>query len=132
MLFYARTIVKPEYRCVEPPGQEAALALESLGESGVRVAVRLRPDPNLPVDGALSCGNGYPQGTAGGHQHRTCPGIGVRLLRPALGLLPQPGPESAPTHLRLVCPRLPRPPWHCLLYTSPSPRDRTRSRMPSS
>ena len=23
-------------------------------------------------------------------------------------------------------------PWHCLLYTSPSPRDRTRSRMPSS
>ena len=22
--------------------------------------------------------------------------------------------------------------WHCLLYTSPSPRDRTRSRMPSS
>ena len=24
------------------------------------------------------------------------------------------------------------PPWSCLLYTSPSPRDRTRSRMPSS
>ena len=24
------------------------------------------------------------------------------------------------------------PPWLCLLYTSPSPRDRTRSRMPSS
>ena len=24
------------------------------------------------------------------------------------------------------------PPWVCLLYTSPSPRDRTRSRMPSS
>ena len=24
------------------------------------------------------------------------------------------------------------PPFHCLLYTSPSPRDRTRSRMPSS
>ena len=23
-------------------------------------------------------------------------------------------------------------PWVCLLYTSPSPRDRTRSRMPSS
>ena len=22
--------------------------------------------------------------------------------------------------------------WYCLLYTSPSPRDRTRSRMPSS
>ena len=24
------------------------------------------------------------------------------------------------------------PAWNCLLYTSPSPRDRTRSRMPSS
>ena len=24
------------------------------------------------------------------------------------------------------------PSWDCLLYTSPSPRDRTRSRMPSS
>ena len=24
------------------------------------------------------------------------------------------------------------PPWHCLLYTSPSPRDATLSRMPSS
>ena len=26
----------------------------------------------------------------------------------------------------------PHIPWSCLLYTSPSPRDRTRSRMPSS
>ena len=124
MLFYARTIVKPEYRCVEPPGQEAALALESLGESGVRVAVRLRPDPNLPVDGAVSCRYGYPQGTAGGHQHRSCPGIGARLLRPAPGLLPQPGPESAPTHLRLVCPRLPRPPWHPTRQRQARPRRR--------
>ena len=29
-------------------------------------------------------------------------------------------------------PRLPAPHQVCLLYTSPSPRDRTRSRMPSS
>ena len=28
--------------------------------------------------------------------------------------------------------RDPKHPKHCLLYTSPSPRDRTRSRMPSS
>ena len=28
--------------------------------------------------------------------------------------------------------RTTRSPWCCLLYTSPSPRDRTRSRMPSS
>jgi len=59
MLYYAGRIVKPQNRCIEPPGQEAAHALESLVESGVRVAVRLRPDPNLPVDGALSGGYGY-------------------------------------------------------------------------
>src|SRR5271157_3756461 len=124
MLYYARTIVKPENRCFEPPGQEAAHALESLVESGVRSAVRLRPDPYLSVDGALSCGYGYPQGTAGGHQHRTRPGIGARLLRPAPGLLPQPGPESAPAHLRLVCPRLPRPPWHPTRQRQARPRRR--------
>src|SRR5664279_3997534 len=53
-------LVKPQNRCIAPPGQEAAHALESLVESGVRVAARLRPDPNFPVDGALSCGYGYP------------------------------------------------------------------------
>ena len=29
-------------------------------------------------------------------------------------------------------PTSPMPPWVCLLYTSPSPRDRQKSRMPSS
>ena len=96
MLYYGAAVVKHENRSIEPPGQEAAHALDSLVASGVRFAVRLRPDPNLPVDGALSGGNGYPQGTAGGHQHRTCPGIGARLLRPAPGLLPQSGFGSAP------------------------------------
>src|SRR5712675_687338 len=124
MLYYVATVVKPEIRCIELPGQEAAHALESLVESGVRFAVRLRPDPNLPVDGALSCGNGYPQGTAGGHQHRSRPGIGARLLRPAPGLLPQSGPESAPTHLRLVRPGLPRPPWHPTRQRQARPRRR--------
>ena len=124
MLYYARTIVKPENRCIELPGQEAAHALESLVESGVRFAVRLRPDPNLPVDGALSCGNGYPQGTAGGHQHRTRPGIGARLLRPAPGLLPQSGPGSEQAHPCLVCPRLPRPPWHPTRQRQARPRRR--------
>src|SRR5260370_42505927 len=112
MLYYARTIVKPEYRCIEPPGQEAAHALESLVEAGVRFAVRLRPDPNFPVDGALPGGNDYPQGTAGGHQHRARPGIGARLLRPAPALLPQPGSGSAQAHPRLVSPGRPRPPSH--------------------
>ena len=39
---------------------------------------------------------------------------------------------GAPTHglsrLKMYCDRI----KNCLLYTSPSPRDRTRSRMPSS
>jgi hypothetical protein len=53
MLYYARTIVKPESRILEPTGKEAAHALAPLVESGLRVAVRLRPDPDLPMDGAL-------------------------------------------------------------------------------
>jgi len=114
----------PNNRCIELPGQEAAHALEPLVESGVRSAVRLRPDPHLPVDGALSCGNGYPQGTAGGHQHRSCSGIGARLLRPAPGLLPQPGPEFEQAHLRLVRPGLPRPPRHPTCERQARPRRR--------
>ena len=39
-------------------------------------------------------------------------------------------PHVAPTHLRID--RAADAPRTCLLYTSPSPRDRTRSRMPSS
>ena len=38
------------------------------------------------------------------------------------------GTMSPHTVLRAIGPE----PWACLLYTSPSPRDRTRSRMPSS
>jgi hypothetical protein len=56
MLYYVVAIVKPEYRSIEPPGEEAAHALEILVESGVRFKVCLRSDPNLPLDGALSCG----------------------------------------------------------------------------
>ena len=36
--------------------------------------------------------------------------------------------SSAPTDVQAIATSL----WTCLLYTSPSPRDRTRSRMPSS
>src|SRR5664280_2009149 len=43
-------------------------------------------------------------------------------LEGALGVLPQVGDIAA--LFRLL--------YHCLLYTSPSPRDRTRPRMPSS
>ena len=60
MLYYTRNSVKPEYRSIHSPGQEAAHALELLVESSVRFAVRLRPQPNLPVDGVLPGGNDYP------------------------------------------------------------------------
>ena len=39
--------------------------------------------------------------------------------------------HPAPTSLQLAFSRIGRP-WHCLLYTSPSPRDLSTSRMPSS
>ena len=45
--------------------------------------------------------------------------VDVLLGDGAVGYLPADGP-------------LPDDTWACLLYTSPSPRDRTRSRMPSS
>jgi len=41
-------------------------------------------------------------------------------------ILIEPGQKAG---IELVCRG---PHWACLLYTSPSPRDRTRSRMPSS
>ena len=67
MLYYTAAVVKPENRCIAPPGQEAAHALELLVESGVRFAVRLRPDPNLLVDGALPGGIRHSQRSAGRH-----------------------------------------------------------------
>src|ERR1017187_10702646 len=79
MLYYAGAIVNPENRKIEPTGKEAAHALEPLVESGVRIAVRLRPDLDFPVDGALSGGYDHPQGSAGGHQHRAGTGLGAGL-----------------------------------------------------
>eukprot|EP00657_Telonema_sp_P-1_P011126 TRINITY_DN596_c0_g3_i2.p1 TRINITY_DN596_c0_g3~~TRINITY_DN596_c0_g3_i2.p1 ORF type:complete len:127 (+),score=23.70 TRINITY_DN596_c0_g3_i2:198-578(+) len=49
------------------------------------------------------------------------PGTGMRL---GTGMRPPSGQAPPGTGVGLVTP--------CLLYTSPSPRDRTRSRMPSS
>ena len=43
-------------------------------------------------------------------------------------LLGWPTYQNPPTQFRLLAAHV----EHCLLYTSPSPRDRTRSRMPSS
>src|SRR5450756_3021132 len=74
MLYYARTIVKPEFRILKPTGKEAAHALVPLVESGVRIAPRLRPDPDLPVDVPLPGGILHSQRSAGRHQHRARPG----------------------------------------------------------
>src|ERR1035437_7236784 len=56
MLYYAGTIVKPEIPIVEPTGKEAAHALVLLVEFGLRIAPRLRPLPDLPVDVPLPGG----------------------------------------------------------------------------
>ena len=53
MLYYAGAIVNPENPKIVPAGKEATHALVPLVESGVRFAVRLRPDPNLPYDRLL-------------------------------------------------------------------------------
>jgi len=57
----------------------------------------------------------------------------VETRRPAyevdrVGWWPDPLLPNAPMEIEAGC----RQPFCCLLYTSPSPRDRTRSRMPSS
>eukprot|EP00656_Telonema_subtile_P031871 TRINITY_DN34910_c0_g1_i1.p1 TRINITY_DN34910_c0_g1~~TRINITY_DN34910_c0_g1_i1.p1 ORF type:complete len:101 (+),score=10.23 TRINITY_DN34910_c0_g1_i1:264-566(+) len=43
-----------------------------------------------------------------------------------------PNRKEIPTGFRVTTPHHPAGSSSCLLYTSPSPRDRTRSRMPSS
>src|ERR1019366_2724174 len=130
MLYYARTIVKPENRILEPTGKEAAHALVRLVESGVRIALRLRPLPDLPVDVPLSGGILHSQGSARRHQHRARPRPGASLLRPAPGLLPQLGPGSEQALPRLVRSGLPiqlRPPPR---QPQARPRRRRHSRSP--
>ena len=112
MLYYAEAIVKPENRNIEPTGKEAAHALEPLVDNGVRIAMRLRPDPDLPVDGSLPGGNDHPQGSRGGLQYGASPGATAGLLLPAPGLVPQPGPEFGQAHPRLVRFGLPTPPQY--------------------
>ena len=51
---------------------------------------------------------------------------------PLAGGLPPPPPPPPPMGGGLAPPPPPPPPMGCLLYTSPSPRDRQKSRMPSS
>jgi hypothetical protein len=65
---------QPEDRNIEPTAKATAHALEPLVDTGVRIAVRLRPDPDLPVDGSLPGGNDHPPGSRGGLQYRAGPG----------------------------------------------------------
>src|ERR1017187_848256 len=130
MLYYTGIIVKPENRNIEPTGKEAAHALVPLVESGVRIAVRLRPDSDLPVDVPLPGGNLHSQGSAGGHQHRARPGPGAGLLRPAPGLLPQPGPRSEQAYPRLVRSGLPIQLRHPSRQASSPSSSATASRSP--
>ena len=55
-------------------------ALESLVETRVRTAIRVRPNSHFPVDGPLPGGNDGSQGSPGGHEYRAGPGAGARLL----------------------------------------------------
>ena len=48
------------------------------------------------------------------------------------GIHPTVRPDEVAPHADAVAVGEAEPIWACLLYTSPSPRDRTRSRMPSS
>src|SRR5437879_13741420 len=84
----------PNTRSSSRPARRPLHALEPLVESGVRITVRLRSDPDLPVDVPLPGGILHSQGSPGGHQHRARPGPGAGLLRPPPGFLPLPGPAS--------------------------------------
>ena len=50
MLCYGTGVVNPAGMINVPTGNEVAHALETLVGTGVRVALRLRPNPNVPVD----------------------------------------------------------------------------------
>ena len=58
-------------------------------------------------------------------EEKTCPRPPVASTTAGASTAPTPSRAPSPITCRVT-------PWTCLLYTSPSPRDRTRSRMPSS
>ena len=66
-------------------------------------------------------------GTCGGFQH-----VILEYARNVLGLTKANSTELAPECSDAVISELPEQKQLCLLYTSPSPRDRSLSRMPSS
>ena len=96
----------------------------------------------MAIDPVVSqaVGAGDEEDVALGVQRGVVLGLGVAAFaslcflptEPLLRLLRQP-PEVIPLAAQWVRIQIPSTlPYFCLLYTSPSPRDRTRSRMPSS
>ena len=78
----------------------------------------------------------FSKGLCGGHYSQQARGIELRTLRAQTGGRKK-GAKPKPTHKwesvnYNVESKAEAPNHVCLLYTSPSPRDRTRSRMPSS
>ena len=61
--------------------------------------------------------------------HRIMRAPEKRIYKIDIGNIP---PNEVDTYMQRVVNQMKKTPYICLLYTSPSPRDRTRSRMPSS
>ena len=87
------------------------------------------PDPETKAAGALLIKSGSDEELASHFGHRL--GFGTAGMRGALG--PGPNRMNASTVIRVTS-AVGKYVRHkvCLLYTSPSPRDRQKSRMPSS
>ena len=111
---------------VEPAGDPfASLAQDAALDFTAFVPLQMQALLDVAlVAGSDSC---FPEDTARAYRYR-------RLLDGMRAILVGGAPIGAPLESQLR--QLASPVYHtygiCLLYTSPSPRDRTRSRMPSS
>ena len=85
------------------------------------------PPPGRPDDDG-----GGADGRAGPDPEAARAGPAMRWAPPPAAAPTRPAPARAPAPPTASAPVRAAPAPSCLLYTSPSPRDRTRSRMPSS
>ena len=99
-----------------------AVFLGDIIDRGPRIREALHIVHDMVEAGQALCIMGNHEFNALGWSTPALPGSGQRYVR-----------EHTPRHARLLNETLTQFEQHpCLLYTSPSPRDRTRSRMPSS
>ena len=88
-----------------------AFGIDDAISAGLQIVNKFIPDPNQRAEAEASLRESLQQWDQQQSETNTAeaqnPNLFVSGWRPAIG-------------------------WICLLYTSPSPRDRTRSRMPSS